>query len=309
MRLDFRILWIDDQPRHVESFAEGIGRRLKESGFQLTKLTAKSLNDVEDMVNDHIQNDCIDLVLVDYDLGDGKGGELALARVRELFPYKDIVFYSALDTERLRKIAYDEKIDGVFFSTRLSLVDDTAKLVDSQLRKILDLDHMRGIVMAATSDIDFMVEESLKCVYDKLSGPDQEALRNKLLVHANKKLERYKSDVEKLEKKSNIEAFVKLRHVYTAHDKLEVLLRELESWADSAGSAYLEKGLVYQKDVVPRRNKLAHSMLKIDPVGKQYLVGVEEDITADGMRDLRRDLIEHRSNIEHIAVLVDAKLD
>jgi hypothetical protein len=35
VRLDFKALWIDDQPKHVKSFREGIQRKLSELGFEL----------------------------------------------------------------------------------------------------------------------------------------------------------------------------------------------------------------------------------------------------------------------------------
>ena len=40
----------------------------------------------------------VDLILMDYDLGPGKKGDEGLSEVREIFPYKDIVFYSGLST-------------------------------------------------------------------------------------------------------------------------------------------------------------------------------------------------------------------
>src|SRR5690606_8532836 len=91
----------------------------------------------------------------------GSGGEEALTTVRDRFRYKDILFYSALDPRRLRKIAFDRGLDGIYFSTRISLADDAISIVDKTLHKVMDLDHMRGVVMAATSDIDLFVEKTV----------------------------------------------------------------------------------------------------------------------------------------------------
>lgn len=38
MRLDFKVLWIDDQQKHVASFSEGLRRQLLEKGFELESL-------------------------------------------------------------------------------------------------------------------------------------------------------------------------------------------------------------------------------------------------------------------------------
>lgn len=308
MRLDFRILWIDDQPKHVVSFAEGIRRKLKDLGFHLDLVAAENLSKVEHYIGEHIHDDGIDLVLVDFDLGTGNGGEVALSAIRERFPYKDLIFYSATDTEKLRTIAFNSKIDGIHFSTRLSLVDDTSKVIGNLLRKTLDLDHMRGVVMSATSDIDYMVEKSLLAVYERLEDERKPDLLKKMIDSLKTKIERYQKDIEKAESKNTIESILKLKHLFTAFDRLSVLLEELKVWAVDSSSEYLDQGKIYQNDVIPRRNKLAHAMLRnID--GKQVLVGLETPITLEDMTRLRCDLIDHRINIENIAVLVDVSLD
>lgn len=308
MRLDFRILWIDDQPKHVASFAEGIRRKLKDLGFHLDLVAAENLSKVEHYIGEHIHDDGIDLVLVDFDLGTGNGGEVALSAIRERFPYKDLIFYSATDTEKLRTIAFNSKIDGIHFSTRLSLVDDTSKVIGNLLRKTLDLDHMRGVVMSATSDIDYMVEKSLLAVYERLEDERKPDLLKKMIDSLKTKIERYQKDIEKAESKNTFESILKLKHLFTAFDRLSVLLEELEVWAVDSSSEYLDQGKIYQNDVIPRRNKLAHAMLRnID--GKQVLVGLETPITLEDMTRLRCDLIDHRINIENIAVLVDVSLD
>ena len=122
------------------------------------------------------------------------------------------------------------------------------------------------------------------------------------------KIERYQKDIEKAESKNTFESILKLKHLFTAFDRLSVLLEELEVWAVDSSSEYLDQGKIYQNDVIPRRNKLAHAMLRnID--GKQVLVGLETPITLEDMTRLRCDLIDHRINIENIAVLVDVSLD
>ncbi|HBP0158194.1 TPA: response regulator [Pseudomonas aeruginosa] len=310
MRLDFRILWIDDQPKHVASFADGIRRTLKELGFNLDLIEYASLEKVREYIGAHVHDDGIDLVLVDFDLGHGSGdgGQKVLAAVRERFPYKDIIFYSATDTHKLREIAYCASIDGVYFSTRLSLVDDAREVINNLLKKTLDLDHMRGVVMSATSDIDYMVEKSLVAVYDRLNEAEKEKFLNEATESIREKLDRYAKEVEKASGKNDFSAILKLKHLFTAADRLDSLYKELSSRASAGVSGYLDQVRIYQKEVIPRRNKLAHAMLRnVD--GRQVLVGADEPISLEEMTSLRCELIDHRINIESIAVLVDVKLD
>ncbi|MDA5637880.1 MULTISPECIES: response regulator [Agrobacterium] len=308
MKLEFCALWIDDQPKHVKSFAEGIQRRLSELGFELEVSEATALDKVEQVLGGHVHNDGIDLVLVDYDLGvKGAGGEQALASVRKRFPHKDIIFYSADDREKLREIAYKSKIDGVYFSTRLSLVDDTISIIEKTLSKVLDIDHMRGIVMAATSDIDDLVERSLIAVHKRLGEQDQEAFRRETVAAIEKKLSKWGEDLAKADGKSKLDAILKLKHLFTAADRLDYLLRQLDDWKNN-NSTPLETASIYRSDIVPRRNKLAHARLIIQDK-RRVLLGDEGPISDEDMRELRCELIRHRGNFTEIAVLVDAQLD
>jgi len=309
MRLDFKALWIDDQPKHVQSFAEGIQRKLAGLGFQLDVIPVSSLSGVDDAVGQHIHDDGVDLVLVDFDLGlgTGAGGETALSKVRERFPYKDVVFYSADDRDKLRKMAYESGLEGIYFSTRLSLVDDTLRVIEKTLHKVMDIDHMRGVVMAATSDIDFVVEKSLLAVYARLDDQGKLDFTARIITTIRQKLARWGVELEKAEKRKTLEAVLKLKHLCSATDRLDLLLDTLGNWT-ADGSSQLEKAKVYKDDVVPRRNKLAHVTLRVVD-GRRVLSGSEGSMTADDMKQLRCDLIEHRLNFTDIAVLVDVQFD
>ncbi len=307
MRLDFKALWIDDQPTHVRSFREGIQRSLAELGFELEVVEVSSLAKVDEVIGQHIHDDGIDLVLVDYDLGSGSGGEQALAKVRKQFPYKDLIFYSVHDREQLRRIAYEGHLDSLYFSTRLSLVEDTVSVIQKMLHKVMDIDHMRGVVMSATSDIDFVVERSVLAVYERATPERQAEMRTRIAAAMREKLARWDGELAKAEKKKTLEAIFKLKHLCSAADRLDILLHSLSTWTVSE-SAYLDKAKAYKDNVVPRRNKLAHVTLRIVD-GQRTLGGPEGSFSREDMTQLRCDLIEHRSNFKDIAVLVDVPFD
>lgn len=312
MRLDFTILWIDDQPKHVESFSDGLKLRLRDQGFELIVTSVAKVADVDAIVAQHVRDDLIDLVMVDYDLGqNGKsGGEEVLKKIREKFPFKEVLFYSATDRDSLRKVAYDARVDGVHFSTRLSLVDDAMHVINKLLSKVVDLDHMRGIVMSASSDIDYMVDGSILAVYSRLVGDEQTAFRMELVAQIEKKLEKWARDLSKAKEKNTFEDLVSLKHLFSSYDRLTCLLNQLGKggWASEPQNQHLEKLKIYQNDVVPKRNKLAHVMLRRQAGKRPELVGSKESWGVDEMTQLRQLFIEHRENFQTIATLVDATL-
>jgi DNA-binding NarL/FixJ family response regulator len=306
MRLDFRVLWIDDQQKHVKSFAESLRYKLKAMGFDLEVVRVENLADISDVISEHVGSDGIDLVLVDYDLGigTGDGGDKALSEVRARFPYKEIIFYSAADTEKLRTIAYEAKVDGIVFSTRMSLVDDATQVIENLLRKVMDIDHMRGVVMSATSDIDFLVERTLLAMYERGSQLEKDDFLNVVSDQLRKKLSGWVEDLEKAVGKKSLEPVLKLKHVFSANDRLNSLSKQLDAWK-STTSTYQEKMAEYTATIVPNRNKLAHVMLTREN-GTMKLVGAE-NFSAESLAELRCALLEHRENFQTIAVLADAK--
>lgn len=308
MRLDFHILWIDDQPKHVASFKEGIERKLSKLGFELNVTQVDKLSDVDKVAADHVHNDGIDLVLVDYDLGAGDGGEQALITIRKRFPHRELIFYSALEIEKLRKIAFENRIDGVHFATRLTLTDDTLSLIDNILRKVMDLDHMRGVVMSATSDIDWLVEKTLEKLHDTLPDKDAAELLGQLTKATENKLERYAGELTKAVGKGNLRAILKLKHLVTATDRLELVIDLMKRASKDSDSTPTDMAVDYRDTVVPNRNKLAHAVVK-EIEGKRTLIGSEGSFSEEDMTVLRCELVKHRNNFTNVAVVYDVQLD
>ena len=306
MRLDFKILWIDDQPRHVESFREGIQRQLGELGFELEVTAVSEPGAIGDAIGAHVHEDGVDLVLIDYDLGGGARGEEVISDIRAKVQYKDLVFYSANDVDMLRKIAFDARLDNIYFSTRYTLVDDTVAIVRKVLHKVMDVDHMRGVVMSATSDIDFIIEQSVVADYGRLKDECQHQFREQVVAELREKLERWTKELDKAVQKGTVQAIFKLRHICSAADRLEFILRALERGAPP-GNTHLERAIVYRDRIVPQRNKLAHAKLA-EEGGRKVLQTPDGVISNDDMTRLRCQLLDHRMNFTDIAVMLDVDL-
>lgn len=309
MRLTFTILWIDDQPKYVQSLSEGIKADLAKLGFQLDVVPVESFDQVRDKVAAHVHDDRIDLVLVDYDLGNRqKSGVDAAAQVRKQMPYKEVIFYSATESSKLRQLAFKAGIDNVHFANRRDLVQDTAAVINKLLHRVLDLDHMRGLVVAASSDIDHMVQASLVALHGRMPRSKQRAFLSKLCKELKVKLSGYITELTSAKKSGDFAALLGIPYVYTASDRLTSLIEQLDTGAYA--KKHVEKAKSYQSAVVPRRNRFAHAALVHGPDRKPKLVGVaSNDCTTDAMAGLRRKFIEHRRNFEEIAALVDANLD
>jgi CheY-like chemotaxis protein len=301
MRLNFNVLWVDDQPERVESLVKRIARQMEEEGFHFNPTTCKSIAAVGERIMDHVFNDEVDLILVDWDLGGGVHGEDAIATIRDAVPYKDIVFYSAQNsTDELRKAIAQKGIEGVFFASRGELVDEVIGVFESLVKKVLDLDHTRGIVMGATSDIDQMLTGCLVAIHDKLDEADQKEMIEEALRYIEKKLAEWTKEAAKLRKKGTIAAMLKANAIFSANDRLRVLIGALKQEKFKNHAPSVELLVTYMEEVVPRRNHLGHLVLA--PEGRPRAIADIEtegkEVSLDEMRDLRKRILGLRQDFK-----------
>jgi len=301
VRLDFNVLWVDDQPAGVESQIKGIARRMGVEGFSFNPTPCKSIDEVAKLIKDNVFNDEVDLILVDWDLGGGVHGEDAIDIIRGAVPYKDVVFYSARNpAEELKKVISQRGIEGAFCASREELVQEVVGVFDSLVKKVLDLDHTRGIVMGATSDIDHMIEECLVAVHGNLDGEDQKVMIEEALEYIDKKLTDWTEDAAKLRKKGTITAMLKAHALFSASDRLTILSRVLEAEKFKDHVSARESVVTYAKEVVPRRNRLGH--LKLTPEGRPKAVAGDEgkEVSLKEMRELRRQILAFRKDFRSL---------
>ena len=71
MRLDFNVLWVEDQREGVEAQLDRIKLLVKREGFRLQVIFAPSVNEAKSFLSQDIYGDHIDMILMDYDLGAG----------------------------------------------------------------------------------------------------------------------------------------------------------------------------------------------------------------------------------------------
>lgn len=95
MRLDFNVIWVDDQPARVEAQIKKIRSLMEEEGFNFKPTMCKSMDQVKSAIAEDIFRDEVDLILVDWDLGSDIRGQDVIEEIRRTIPYKDVIFYSA----------------------------------------------------------------------------------------------------------------------------------------------------------------------------------------------------------------------
>lgn len=305
MRLDFNVLWVDDQPNAVKAQITAIKAQMADEGFSFNPTLCTSIIEVEELIKDNVFQDEVDLILVDWDLGGGDHGQDVIDSVRQVAQFKDVVFYSAQKSvDDLRRIAFDGRLEGIYCASREDLVFEVVGVFESLVKKVLDLDHTRGIVMGATSDIDYMIHCCLLQIEAKLDENARKAVVSQAVKRVQEKVKEVAKQGEKLQTATSLATILDAHMIFVANDRLRMLRRLLEK--DAAHPRSVEVIKSYMANVLPERNVLGHMVLA--PEGKPQAVVNSEGklIDLDDMRALRKMILACREDFRALAETLKA---
>lgn len=183
MRLAFSVLWFDDNEDYFDSLdLEPLRTEILSWGFwpQIKQVTTpKEFNECSPF-------DSYDLIIVDRNLEDYASGQEFIADIRENAVYTEVIFYTAGNTGDLWEAIHDKKLEGVFVSSRNSILSKIAKVGRQSVRKVLDLENMRGIVMAEVGELDRLLDEIMSIGFNHLTQEQQVTIFSKFHERAAK---------------------------------------------------------------------------------------------------------------------------
>lgn len=166
MRLEFKILWFENQPDAVKAQREDIIEYIESVGFVPEVQMEESAANLEALAEAQEKYDEYDLVVVDYDLGEpGKNGDWVAQQVRRRFGFTDIIFYSGKKPGDLRKMVCEANIDGVYCFNRPQLAEKLAVHIDQVVRRLSRLEAMRGLTMGVVGKCDDEIRKILHAIY------------------------------------------------------------------------------------------------------------------------------------------------
>lgn len=297
MRLDFNVLWVDDQPDRVAAQITSIKSQMASEGFEFKPRQCTTIAEMEMAISEDIFTDEVDLILVDWDLGNNSHGEDAIERIRQIVQYKDVVFYSGQATVvELRQKAYEKNLEGVYCAGRADLVDEVIGVFESLIKKVLDLDHTRGIVMGATSDIDHMVNTCLTLAHGKLDDEGKAEFIAEAMKRVDEQVANIVRQGDKIKATPSVEALFKAHMLFTSDHRLRMLVKILGMDEFIAYAAGVTTVTAYRDGVVSERNILGHAVLV--PQGKPNTVidDAGKAIDIEQMRELRKLILNLRAD-------------
>ena len=312
MRLDFRLLVVDDDPTIRKGRAvKGLAKYLRKQGFTLDQkmpddLSAETLRRLANRGGREF-----DLVMVDYNLGQVHKGTEVLRWFRSEMKYTETVFYTAGADANLWNEVARARIGGVFVTTRDDLDDVLLGLADTVIGKVVDITHTRGIAMAEVADIDTLMDATIRGTLEsgKKSEP-QEAIRKlcRTLMSGNDK------KLQKLSKKLHANDFlgiVKDRFLFTSNWKYRGIL-ELAKCSRAVPAKDLAVVKHYGTKILDKRNLLAHVQEEIGDDGRVILRSIGggresgKEIDDEWMGTFRQDLAQHTAAMHNVCRAIDS---
>ena len=299
MNLTYKILWIDnDLQSYIDNGeVKSVADFLSDRGFEPIIETVLDEANLDISLSKYDY----DLIISDYNL-ENTTGDVVIENIRNTKHLDtEILFYTAQSsyktkTEVKERLAFIERL--TFQIGRETLLDKIEKVISLTLQKLIELNATRGLITAATSDLDVEIENIYNIV---INLPVNESLQHKIA-------QIFKTDYKEVSK--NLLNRCKSQRINHISDYLNYfalsdsfrkwdIVKELLKLHNFAGFD-LDLFKQYKTDIIEIRNKFAHAKAE-EIEGKIVLKSQlgKEDFEFDEAKciEIRKKLISHKKNI------------
>lgn len=283
MKIDFSILWVDDNKDFVESLRPQLNKWIDDHGLSLTiHWRSGEAGVYADLIKHEVE-----LIVLDYQLKGGKKGDAIISEIRDKGFFEDIIFYT---TGAVPNDMFAVPPDGVFFVARGDAKDRIKDLIGVKIRRASDLATLRGWIVADAIELEAIMGRVLaKCFKDM-----EVLFRDRVLV------EEGMFDFGKKHKilngilKDQIAILNKNQPKSQALPKLQACKKILDE---------------FPKEIIEVRNALAHQMAEITETGHKKIKTKTKEakeivITPEQCVAIRKNVRKHLENLLSLETLV-----
>ncbi|MCB9195077.1 MAG: hypothetical protein H6600_09465 [Flavobacteriales bacterium] len=295
MKLNYYILWVEDDDSWYTTTSELFGEIILDNGFNPQVERKKSLDDViEELTHTGLKK--YDILLIDFNLRNSKDGASIIDYLRDNQIYTDIIFYSS-DKQTIVDSIKEHLFEGVYHSDRQELEDKFGKVFKTTIKKIEEINSMRGLIVGETSELDALIEEHLH-FYTQSPYIDKFNIDKFITENVFQKME---DKIPFLKQKFSEEGIRGLFSQLEAIRKWELLrgILKKNQTHKTFIPEFIEKNASYQNEVIDIRNKFAHAQVIINEEGNEVLksqIGNSHfEFDEKAFRKIREDLIKHRN--------------
>ncbi len=306
MRIAYRVLWIDDK---IEDFiADKVDTEIitfiEDLGFHAELTTCSNGEDFEKLITEKY-----DLIITDYNLAEEiEGihyGDEVVKRMREEEIFTEVLIYSSASadfnsiTEKLKNAERISKHAG-----KPGLLDKIKKTISLTVVKVQEVNNLRGLLMAETSDMDNLMREILKDFFNSGSSADLKSkLKNEICKKVNESLD---SNVKKLKKLCGEDKINEVidHPVFDSAKKARSIQSLVEILQQSSLEHLANFFQEYNEEVLKKRNRFGHVSEKVIDgkiVLESHVTGEAAEIfDEENCKAIRKALIKHKKNLQLI---------
>lgn len=321
MRLKYKILWFEDDTDYItDDIGPRVTKYLREDlGFEPEIIHKTSDIDVDTL----IAQDEYDLIVTDLSLTQGgdETGQKIIEHVRNQNILTDVLLYSSLP-QAIEDIK--QKNPGIerisFAAGRPAVYDKLHDIIFLTVRKVQDINNLRGMVITEAIDIEIKVKDILIGKLEKLTHEKLEEIKQEKIKNQSARIEALKTSVTQ-----SVTQFVEDFYTFSElHDELISMLNEAlaavnRSLGDPRKAKADDLKVIRKKmleslrselqgmkdDVVYLRNDMAHAKAGKHPqTGRPHLVskygGKERHFDDAECAKVRKSILKHFQGIENV---------
>ncbi|MGV0961329.1 MAG: hypothetical protein ACOYB1_16005 [Limnohabitans sp.] len=294
MKLEYRVLWFDNDPELFDSLddeIEEMKRSISDWGFIPN---VRLVTDPNEFSTWRPFSE-IDLVVVDFNLEQHGNGQDFIHDIRSKQIFTEVIFYSAQAASELWNAVREKELEGVYIANKDSVISRILVIGQHTLRKVLDLENMRGIVMAEVGDLDNLLDEILTLAISGVPQDVQNTVFERFHEDALRGLTDLQQALEYFRNAPSIDGLLKL----CDSDKRWSNFNRIKKRHDTLKAQSFDN---YQVDVLKPRNLLAHGIPEKMQDGTLRFTyrGATYDFNDQVSENLRKSIIQYQKKFTEI---------
>ncbi|MET3128334.1 hypothetical protein ABID42_003453 [Arcicella rosea] len=297
MKLNYYLLWVEDDDSWFETTSELFKETILDYGFNPIIERKVSLDEVvvvEEIVASGLKK--YDILLIDFNLKDSKSGDSIIDLLRDKDIYTDIIFYSS-DKSLILESVSKHQFEGVYHSDRKEVEDKFIKVFKTTIKKVEEINSMRGLIVGETSELDALIEEHLS-VYIQSPYIDSFDFNKYIDEQFFLKLESKLTFLRGCYEKEGLIGLVSHLEAIRKWELLRGILKKNKNVKDFI-TEFLSINASYQDEVIDVRNKFAHAKVEISEDGREVLKaqfnGNDFEFDENEFKKIREKLLTHRN--------------
>ncbi|NOK59232.1 MAG: hypothetical protein GFH27_549283n307 [Chloroflexi bacterium AL-W] len=297
MKLTFSVLWFDDNEDYFDSLdIEPLKNEIRSWGFH-PKIVQVTVS--EDFMK-HSPFVNHDLIVVDQNLEGYKDGQEFIADIRGHSVYTEVIFYTAGETSTLWELIHTNQLEGIFVSSRQDVLTKIESVGKQAVRKVLDLENMRGIVMAEVGVLDMLLDTIIILGIKSLPEEQRSSIFKAFHKKTNEQIQFQANKLATFIKNPDTDSMIELcdsNKRWENFRRLKKIHNHLSG--DNIGN--------YVEDILAPRNFLAHG--KPESLGDEgYLFnyqGKQFSFNSEVSLDLRQTILKYKKEFLSIIKILE----